>query len=342
MSVQTIFSRFLAQLDVPHTAAWSDKAFKNMTFQSLYGFSHLLSEYGVPNKGVKFSDKEALTKLTVPFLAQLNNGVFVIVTQIDKDRGEISYDSRGEHLKISLSDFLKAWNGFALLAFPNAESREPEYASHCFTLALLTLARYLLYLSGAALFGFFFIWNGLYSHISTILLMLFNCAGLYFSWLLVQKSLNIHTAAADKVCGALEKGGCDSIMELKVSKLFGVFSWSEIGFGYFFTSLCVSLLFPAMLPYLALFNVCCLPYTVWSIWYQKFRARHWCTLCVGVQTTLWALFFSYLGGGFFIHAFPLRWSVAILLCAYIFVVLLLNQIISTLKNVPCNENNTRA
>ncbi|MDE5831807.1 MAG: vitamin K epoxide reductase family protein, partial [Desulfovibrio sp.] len=150
----------------------------------------------------------------------------------------------------------------------------------------------------------------------------------------------IHSAASDRVCGALEHGGCDSIVKLKVSKLFGVFSWSEIGFGYFGVSLLALLMFPSTWAYLALCNVCCLPYTVWSVWYQKFRAGHWCTLCVAVQTTLWLLFFSYLASGFFREILPPRWELLVLIAAYAFAVLGLNAVLSALAKLPCHEKDS--
>lgn len=338
MPAATIFTRFLDQLGVPHTRHWSDKKFRNMTFKSLFGLSRLLSDYGVKNKGLKLADKSELIKLAPPFLAQLKNGVFVIVTGIDD--GKIRYDSVGQIQEIDKKDFLKSWNGITLLAFPGVGSSEPEYFSHRVTDLVSASAKYILALAVLTVFAYFFITRFLYTHISTILLTLFNCAGLYFSYLLVQKSLNIHSKASEKVCGFLEQGGCDSIMELKVSKLLGVFSWSEVGFGYFGVSLITLLIFPHMWPYLAVCNVCCLPYTFWSIWYQKFRAKHWCTLCVSVQLTLWLLFFCYLGGGWFKYAWPLHVNFFILIAVYVMAVLSLNLVLNTFKQLPCHEKNS--
>lgn len=340
MAAATLFSRFLAHLGVPHTRDWSDKQFRDMTFKSLYGFSHLLTVYGVKNEGVRFSDKTEIKKLSAPFLAQLNNGIFVIVTGMDPQAGTVGYDSVGKEQTVPLADFLNSWNGFALLAFPEENSCEPDYGAHHLAEIISFLSRYVLAAAAVLIGVYFFVTRQVYLHASTVLLTVFNSIGLYFSFLLVQKSLNIHTTASDRVCGVLEHGGCDSIMKLKVSKLFGVFSWSEIGFGYFSVSLITLLLFPHMWASLAICNVCCLPYTVWSIWYQKFKAKHWCTLCVGVQTTLWLLFFCYLGGAWFKGAAHLHLNFLILLAAYLVAVLSLNQLLTTFKNLPCHEKNS--
>lgn len=44
------------------------------------------------------------------------------------------------------------------------------------------------------------------------------------------------------------------------------------------------------MPYLALVNICTLPYSVWSVWYQKVKARQWCVLCMIVQITFYLIF----------------------------------------------------
>lgn len=74
MSAPSIFTRFLKELGVPHTETYSDRQFHTMTFQSLYGLSHLLKTYGVNNEGLKVGDKTELEKLTPPFLAQTRPG----------------------------------------------------------------------------------------------------------------------------------------------------------------------------------------------------------------------------------------------------------------------------
>lgn len=340
MPVATIFTRFLADLGVPHTRAWSDSQFRGMTFKSLYGLSHLLTTYNIKNKGVRFEDKAKVASLPVPFLAQTKAGIFVIVKDISPEKNLVEYDSYGASLKVSLQDFINAWNVIVLLAFPDENSREPEYAAHRLKDAVSAFASYALLIGFISLFLYFFVTRRVYAGFSTVLIAALDCIGLFFSFLLVQKTLNIHTAVSAKVCGVLEEGGCDSITSSKAAKLFGVFSWSEVGFGYFGVSLATLLVFPDMWPALALCNVCCLPYTCWSIWYQKFKERHWCTLCVGVQTTLWLLFFCYLGGGWLNRAFPINGGFPLMIFVYLLTVLAINKLLEIFTNLPCHEKNS--
>lgn len=322
----TIFTRFLKALGVPHTSEYSDRQFEQMTFKSLYGLSHLLDTYHVDNEAWQLRNISEVAGLTPPFLAQSRRGVFVIVTDVDVKGNRVRYDTMGLCEEAALDKLESALNGVVLLAYPTAESSEPDYRSHRVSEFVSNASGYMLAAAVVVLFAYLFVSRRLYDSVSGVLLTVFDCVGLYLSFLLMQKSLGIHTKAQDKVCSVLERGGCDSILKLKVSKLFGVFSWSEVGFGYFGVSLATLLLFPDMLPELALCNVCCLPYTIWSISYQRFVAHHWCTLCVGVQTTLWLLFFSYLLSGAWSGLLPLRWDLFALLAAYVMMVLSLNRL----------------
>lgn len=339
MAIPTILTRYLIALEVPHTEDYSDSRFHSMPFKSWFGLQHLLKEYNIESEGYKLAKKGDIAQLTPPFLAEVDNGPIILVENISPK--SITFDTHGNLRTCPLDEALGFLSGAVFVARPTAESREPDYGSHHLTEIISRLSKYALAAAALVVFAYFFITRGVYEQVSTILLTLFNCVGLYLSYMLLQKSLHIHTKTNDCVCGVLERGGCDEIMSLKVSKLFGVFPWSEVGFGYFGISLITLLMFPHLWPALALCNVCCLPYTIWSIWYQKFRAKHWCTLCVGVQSTLWFLFFCYLGGGWLAKALPLHPDIVVLLAAYVFAVLFLNMIIRTLKNLPRDENDPR-
>lgn len=311
-----------------------------MPFPSLFGLSHLLKAYGFDNEGINVADKTEITSIPTPFLAQTTDGVFVIVKNIDSTAGTISYDKLGKDSTSSLTDFEALWNGIALQAWPSATACEPLYAKHHTKEVVTKLSSPLMLLGFLVVGTYLFIRNGVYAHVSTVLLMLLDIIGLALSFMLTQKTLGIHTAAADAVCGVIEKGGCDSITAMPEAKLFGVFAWSEVGFGYFGVSLAVLLLFPSMWGALAVTNLCCLPFSFWSVWFQKFKAKRWCTLCLGVQATLWLLFFCFLGGGWISTAFPLRLSTFILIAAYATAVVTVNVTVRALTNISHNETET--
>lgn len=322
MASATIFSDFLHELRVPHTRGYSDSRFNGMTFRSLFGLSRLLDEYGVANSAWRVPPQGSVGQLPVPFLAQ-KPGDFVIVTAVTPTA--VDYISKGERKSLPLADFEKSWTGVVLLARPAASACEPGLCRHRVLDLARTALTWIMIAAILAVLAYLYITRGFYHSVSATVLILVDLAGLTVTSMLMLKSLNVHTAA-DRVCRVLQRGGCDKILAMDASKFFGLFGWSEVGLGYFAVSTTALLLFPGYIHYLALANLCCLPFTFWSIWYQRFRARHWCTLCVITQTLLWCQFFCYLFGGFECHFNLATFAPWVLLCCYVAAVLVLNKI----------------
>lgn len=304
-----------------------------MPFQSLFGISKLLDEYGVPNEGLRIADHSELAALTPPLLAETASGI-AIVTSIRP--GQIDYLSPAGPQSASVADFEKAWTGVVLLAYPDEHSVEPGYDGHALLQFIDRAKVWALAALAVGLFAYFYITGGLYRQWSLTAVLAADMLGLWLTFMLMQKTLKIKSKAADRVCGILQAGGCDDILELKASSFFGIVKWSEVGFAYFSVSLAALLLFPGMAGALALCNICCLPFTLWSIWYQKFRAKKWCTLCVSVQATLWLLFVCYLLGGWVKHALPLAPHTFALAACYAAALLAIN-LFDNFKTKPRHE-----
>lgn len=297
----TFLSDLLSALKVKHTQTYSDKRFRQMPFQTLFGVSHLLGEYGVESVGVKVepqAKQEALQKFATPFVIDTLQGL-LIVTRVDNTT--VDYLSQGQSFTLSVDKVVGAWNGIALLVEASPTACESEYNEHHLVEMVNRLKKWILGACAVALLGVGMWLSGLASHWAAWPVLLFDIIGLALSWMLVQKALGIHTKAADSVCSVLQPGGCDEIARSEAASFFGIFKWSEVGLAYFSVSLLTLLLFPQTLPVLAAINILCLPYSFWSIWYQGFKAKTWCTMCVGVQATLWLLFASYLAGGWTHH-----------------------------------------
>lgn len=319
----TLFSDFLTALKVPHTEAYSDSRFNSMPFRSAFGLVKLLQEYGIESQGLCLDDPAELPDVPVPFIAGTPGGM-IIVTAVDGD--SVRYLSQGVAETASLADFTRAFNGRLLVARAGRNSRETDYAAHARSIFFEKAKRVALVVLALFVAVYLFVSGHIYARWSTVLLTVFNLVGLYFCYLLMGKKLHIRSHVADRVCGVLQKGGCDDVLADRASTFYGIFSWSEVGFTYFSVSLLALWIFPQYTPYLAACNVCCLPFTVWSISYQKFVVKAWCTLCVSVQCTLWALFFCYLGGGWLSGIFPLRIQFFILVAVYGIILLALNRL----------------
>lgn len=319
----TIFSLFLESLGVPHTPEYSDDRFRNMTFKSLFGFSRLLKEYGIDNEAYQIADKLEIDRLDTPFMAQ-GNQKFVIVTSVTPD--SVTYLTETGPVVSTRDNFFRRWNGVVLMAYPDENSIEPDYAAHRRAMIIDAAKKWILIASAAIIALYLFISSGLYADWSDVALLATNGAGLYVSYLLMLKTLNIKSRSADRACGFIETHGCDHVLSSAMSSFMGIFKWSEVGLAYFSVSLMTLLVFPEYTNYLAFLNLFCLPYSFWSVWYQKTRAKAWCTLCLSVQALLWLSFFCYLGGGHIRDIFPLRPEVFILGLSYLTALLAINRL----------------
>lgn len=326
----TLLSDFLKELGVPHTETYSDNAFKTMSFKSLFGFSRLLDSYGVKNEALRLNDNSQLIDLPIPFVARDKDN-FVIVTSVDSGNDKIHLLRFGKKESVSLSIFQKRMPGIVLIAYRTQDSREPDYSSHRFHELADKAKQWILILCSIFLIiaGYFI---GLYQSLSTSFLLLVDLAGVAVTWLLLLKTLKVKSKSADRICGVLEEHGCDHVLEQKASTFFGIFSWSEVGITYFSLSALFLLVFPSQIHCLALINACCLPFTVWSIWYQKFRIKTWCTLCVTTQCLLWLQFLCYLLGGWWHRIFPLRMSIFMMIAAYAATLMAINKVMNFIKN----------
>lgn len=328
-SSSTLLSDFLGQLGVAHTRGYTSERYVSMPFPTLFGLKKLLEEYGVESRGIRLENPADIVSLPTPFLARTVGG-FIIVTACDGHK--LDYISSGQPETIAVEDFTPAWCGTALLAYPRRDAREPGYGLHKRLEIAQAAKRWILIAIAVGLGIYLFVSGGQWRHWSMWGIAAIDLAGIYISWLLLQKTLKIHSRAADRVCGVIEAGGCDDVVHSAASEFFGLFSWSEVGFTYFSVSLLCLLIFPEYTPYLAAINVCCLPYSFWSVWYQKFRAKAWCTLCLTVQASLWGLFGFYLAGGWLSHVFPLRIQFFVLGFTYAAVLLALNSVMPRFEN----------
>lgn len=326
----TLFSEFLKVLKVPHTQEYADNAFRNMNFQSLFGFSRLLDSYGIHNQALKLNNKSQLAELPVPFLAQ-EGSAFVIVTSICN--GTVSFIKFDKQMTLPLEKFEEDFTGIVLLAQTDKESVEPEYKQNHFHEVAMKGLNWVMALCALFLGVFGFIWSGIGHHLSLIFLLAVNLAGICVTWFLVLKTLKVKSSSADKICGVLQEHGCDHVLANKAAKFMGLFGWAEVGFTYFTLSTLFLFLFPQQIHWLALINGLCLPFTVWSISYQKFKLHTWCTLCVITQSLLWLQFFCYMFGGWWTSIFPLRMPLFLMGAAYVAVMLALNNIVEGIKRL---------
>jgi len=294
-NLQNTFVAFLDLLKVKHTKDFSNRYFNEHPHKyNLFGLSKMLSDYGVENVATRIEDKENdLAAIETPFIAHFG-GDFVVVYKVESDK--VSFIWRGINHVLPISEFMKAWSGVVLLAESSEKSVEPDYKEHRKSERLNFLKKTALFTTCSLIFLLTFIYQ-LFSHsiiqlLSYSVILFLNLTGVYISWLLLLKQTHVQSQYADKICSLFKQQDCNNVLESKAAKLWGIFGWSEIGLCYFAANVLLLTFSPFTIYLLALINILALPYSFWSVWYQKTKAKQWCVLCLIVQVLLWAIFIA--------------------------------------------------
>jgi len=284
-----VFTSFLEVLKVKHTSDFSDKYFNEHPHKyNLFGISKMLFDYGIENAGTRIVDKEQdIFNIELPFVA-FSGGEFVVVYKIESDK--VHYLWNGKKVVVSVPDFIQAWSGIVLLTETTPDSIEPDYKEHRKKELLNVAQKLILFVAGIVFLGISYISQSLFSNIGITSLLVVNLIGVYIGYLLVLKQMKIQSKYGDKICSLFSKSDCNNVLESEAAKLWGVFGWSEIGLGYFTANILILLFLPHLIPYLIILNFLTLPYSLWSVWYQKVKAKQWCPLCLIVLFLLWVIF----------------------------------------------------
>lgn len=191
------------------------------------------------------------------------------------------------------------------------------------------------------IFLYVYITKSHYFNLGTTIKLFINLVGIYTGYLLVQKQMQIHSRYADKICSLFKQSDCNDVLESKAAKLFGLIGWSEIGLGYFVANTLILLFFPQFISYLAFINIWALPYSLWSVWYQKIKVKQWCPLCLIVQGLLWTIFLIDLIFDFIqVPPFDVA-DILITVCLYLMPILVINRLIPQLSEDSKMENITQ-
>lgn len=333
-----ILTIFLSYLNIRYTDLFADKLFnEHPNKYNLLGCSQMLSIYKIKNTGIKFNNKEnAIQDLHTPCIAHIGTD-FVVIHKIES--GIVHFWNK-QHFKLGINDFCRIWTGGVLYAESIEKSKEPNYSNNYRKSIFFQIQKAIVIVALSAILTIVFIHNNLYSDLKFYLLVFLNLAGVYIGYLLVIKQLSIHSKYADKICSLFRKNDCNNILESDVAKLNGVIGWSEIGLGYFIANSMTIVCFPHLLIYVALINILTLPYTAWSIWYQRFKAKQWCMLCLIVQLLLWGIFFiNILFGIIRFTELDIISANTLFVCfLYLLLILLINILVPNLGKLARAEN----
>ena len=285
------FTVLLDALGMAYSRKFARKMFEEHPHKNnMFGLSKMLFDYQIPNEGAMLQNANEVTSIEPPFVTQFENDLVVVEKITNK---EVYIFGRGREITVPIENFREGCSGAVLVAEPDNNSIEPnfkenrraEWLRNFFKITLITAV-----VTGILFTG---IKSDIYLNPGLIIILSINSVGIFICYLLVKKQLHLSSDVADKICSMFNKNSdCNNVLQSKASKLFGLIGWSELGLGYFVSGTLFVLFFSSLMPYISLLSICALPYAVWSVWYQKVRAKQWCPLCLIVQILFILLFAS--------------------------------------------------
>lgn len=284
-----VFRILLEKLKVRFTNVTIDSFKSHPEFPSLTSFSDSLSALGLENVAIRSNYEQLRHELPKPLVVHMfsNGGMFLVVESVTQNEVHFLNESRTTEV-FPKEQFLQQWSEIALILEKEGDIKEQEFTSNrireffemCrlpFALisVLLVIMYSTFYVSGRSIFFFAFL-------ITKIL-------GTIISSLLVIQFFDKNNPFIEKVCGPKHsKGNCGSILNSPAAKLFGLISWSEVGFIYFLSGLFYILFSSSNNSHIVTTFIAILaaPYTGYSIFYQWKIAKSWCRLCLFTQAVL--------------------------------------------------------
>lgn len=279
-------------------------------YPSLLSISDIMSNLEVDNISMKTSF-DNLTKLTYPQIIQIKDSqslynLFALIYSINEENVDWFNPEKHKRETMPIDYFLKIFGGYVQIFKKNNNSGERNFSVNRKKELYSLIINFLMIFSipiVTLLITFFNILKlGINASLFGFVYTLLALAGSVISAMLLLYEVDQYNPVLKKVCTSGNKTNCAAILNSKGSKIFG-FSWSLIGFSYFMGVL-ITLLIDGItdaesLSIVAFLSVLVLPYTLYSIYYQKWIVKQWCPLCLSIQVLLVLQFFIAILGNFF-------------------------------------------
>ncbi|MBX9732698.1 MAG: thioredoxin domain-containing protein [Chitinophagaceae bacterium] len=275
----------LKQLKVNVTLGTIDETLHNHPdYPSFLSITDSLQKWNIESLAIQ-TDADKLDEIPLPFITSLKTGVFVTV--IERTNQALTLmNQHGKTEVIGNESFLKQWSETIVVAEANEKSGEADYKKKLNQSLLKSIAYSLLPITFLAAILLPFV-NGAVSLTATAYLLL-KLIGFTVSICLLWYDIDKGNPLLKQICSGIQKANCNAVLNTKAASLFGVLSWSEVGFAYFSSALLFAIIvgINTAYPILSFVSLLACPYIVFSIYYQWKIAKQWCVLCLMVQGVL--------------------------------------------------------
>lgn len=285
--------RFFRELQIPITTnSLKELLYTHPDYPSLAALSDVCKQVNIDHAAVETS-VDKLIENGFPAIVHLyeKGGTFVILIDILHDKIKYFHPEKGVIWE-NRQNFLQKWSRIAFYAIKDNVSGESDFKLKYAQEILSKFSLPFFLLTFVMIIGYGIQLASPAATTPFLLLLIVKVIGWFICLQLVLHSFGESTSFINKVCHAGKHSNCDDVLNSRASMLFGLINMSDIGFVYF-TGGIISMLSSiytkntqSVTTFLLLIALCCIPYIMFSIYYQAIKAKKWCPLCLSVLLVL--------------------------------------------------------
>ncbi|REC76802.1 hypothetical protein DRF60_12990 [Chryseobacterium elymi] len=265
----------------PNSEEFNDYYNSHPDYPSLYAVTDTLDFFNIENLAAKvpIDQFDNLPEKFMTLFSTEKGEEFIYITS-KKDASITYLNEENKTTTITKNQFLSNWREIIVAIDENENPIESKISSQnkfqwtvIFIIAL-----------GLTVFTSLFIGFSWVSLAYSILSLL----GLGLTILILQENFGLSNQITSKICGVTQtdKGGCYDVLSSEGAKMYKDYTLSDACLALFGTFSILSIFSIGNLLYLQIISIFFIPAILYSIWYQKFKVKKWCPLCLGISIVL--------------------------------------------------------
>lgn len=274
--MEQIFLKYLSLSKYSKTTIdnFKENYLSHPDYPSLYAITDSLDLIGIESISatVPITQFVNLPECFVASLAINKQKVFVLVRRRED---KIIYENKkGKQKTLMAEEFINIWSGLILVVELNKNRLSKNKLPIQNILFQIGLAVFILFSLSMFLKPF---------NIIALLYQLLAITGLFVGVIIVQEELGILNSFVTKVCNKISNTfSCNSVIGTKEKILpFGI-SFSDLPLLFFGVNFMVISFSHSFYVLVGFMNIMSLPIILYSVYYQKFKIKKWCVLCLFV------------------------------------------------------------
>jgi uncharacterized membrane protein len=290
-----VLSYLLGQLDIPVTKNRLRALIKEqLQAGSLKTMVEVLNDLNIETKTCQLVEKD-LSLIEAPFIVHTRDDVFWVVTGIHEDFIEYYNPQSNQKEQSDKNTFFSKWTGVVSIPFTDEYSGIPDAVKKEERQKTIIQQGVI---AGLVLGVCVLLMQMLLSHYPHSLvwgaLLIIKLWALFVVSQILKLEEGESSTLISKICDTAD---CGKVLQSKAAKIFPWLTMGDVGALYFGSGAVLLTIAPFLntpglvISLLFSVNLLTLPYTIFSICYQRFVLKTWCPLCLSIMGILWLEFF---------------------------------------------------